>query len=164
MNGALAKVRCACARRRTQNRLRCFRLRRDEPGVALSPDGRWLAYSSNEIGPAGEFTMVPFHAGTGRDSIDRWRQMAGGIERGRRGLRPTWRGDGKELFFTSRSFNTLMSSQPEHHRRPFFRVLSRSFILFDLDAHPVSNYYAVTRDGQKIYMASYGPGSVSVVA
>ena len=34
-------------------------------------------------------------------------------------------------------------------------------LLFDLDAHPVSNYYAVTRDGQKIYMASYGLGSTA---
>jgi hypothetical protein len=33
--------------------------------------------------------------------------------------------------------------------------------LFDVDAHPIVNYYAVTRDGQKIYMASYGPGSTA---
>jgi hypothetical protein len=33
--------------------------------------------------------------------------------------------------------------------------------IFDLDAHPVSNYYAVTRDGQKIYMATYGAGSTA---
>ena len=33
--------------------------------------------------------------------------------------------------------------------------------LFDLDAHPVSKYYAVSRDGQKIYMTTYGPGSTA---
>ena len=33
--------------------------------------------------------------------------------------------------------------------------------LFDLDAHPILNYYAVLRDGRKIYMATYGPGSTA---
>jgi len=31
--------------------------------------------------------------------------------------------------------------------------------LFDLGAHPVSRFLAPTRDGQKFYAVTYGPGS-----
>jgi hypothetical protein len=31
--------------------------------------------------------------------------------------------------------------------------------LFDMGAHPVSRFYAPTRDGQKFYAVTYGPGS-----
>jgi serine/threonine protein kinase len=124
-------------------------------GVALSPDGRWLAYSSNESGLP-EINVVPFHtAPDGTPSITggKWQVSNGG------GTTPTWRGDGKELFFTNGSFNTLTSAG--------VRITGDHFLsekpqpLFDLDAHPIANYYAVTRDGQKIYMASYGPGSTA---
>jgi hypothetical protein len=31
--------------------------------------------------------------------------------------------------------------------------------LFDLGAHPVSRFFAPSRDGQKFYAVTYGPGS-----
>ena len=55
----------------------------------LSPDGRWLAYTSDE---SGEFEVYvrPFPSGQGR-----WKVSAGrGFSR-----EPRWRRDGKELFF-----------------------------------------------------------------
>jgi eukaryotic-like serine/threonine-protein kinase len=56
---------------------------------ALSPDGKWLAYSSQESGRP-EIYVVPFRQGSGK-----WRVSTGG------GTWPRWRGDGKELFYLS---------------------------------------------------------------
>jgi serine/threonine protein kinase/Tol biopolymer transport system component len=124
-------------------------------GIALSPDGRWLAYSSNESGLP-EIYVVPFHAApdaTPSIAGGKWQVSNGG------GTTPTWRGDGKELFFTNGSFNTLTSTSVSITGDHF--QSDKPQPLFDLDAHPISNYYAVTRDGQKIYMATYGPGSTA---
>jgi hypothetical protein len=54
----------------------------------ISPDGRWIAYQSNESGRA-EIYVRTF------PNIDggRWQVSAGG------GTRPTWARDGKELFY-----------------------------------------------------------------
>ena len=54
----------------------------------LSPDGRWLAYVSDESGQF-EIYVRPFPSGSGR-----WK-----ISAGRRAGEPRWRRDGKELFF-----------------------------------------------------------------
>jgi eukaryotic-like serine/threonine-protein kinase len=132
-----------------------FSLKAMWAGVALSPDGRWLAYSSPESGLP-EIYVVPFRIapdGTPSISGGKWQVSNGG------GTVPVWRGDGKELFFTNTSLNTLMSSSLNIMGDHFQNDKSRP--LFDLDAHPVSNYYAVTRDGQRIYMTSYGPGSTA---
>src|SRR5271169_2056727 len=124
-------------------------------GVALSPDGRWLAYSSSESGLP-EIYVVPFRTGPdGTPSIagGKWQVSNGG------GTAPVWRGDGKELFFTNSSAAKLMSASLSITGDHFQRDTPQS--LFDLDAHPILNYYAVQRDGQKIYMATYGPGSTA---
>ena len=55
----------------------------------FSPDGKWVAYSSNETGNW-EVYVVPFPAGDSR-----WQVSRGG------GEQPRWRRDGKELFFLS---------------------------------------------------------------
>ena len=60
----------------------------DEANGVLSPDGRWLAYQSNESGSS-EIYLVPFpdvHSSKRPVSI-------GG------GTRPLWRQDGRELFY-----------------------------------------------------------------
>ena len=123
-------------------------------GVEMSPDGRWLAYSSNESSPA-EIYIVPFRTVDGTPTISggKWQVSNGG------GYAPIWRRDGKELFFTHTSASTLMSASISIAGDHFQSDKPRS--LFDLDAHPIVNFYTVTRDGQKIYMASYGPGSTA---
>jgi len=124
-------------------------------GVAMSPDGRWLAYSSNESSLP-EIYVVPF-----RTAPDATPSIAGGkwqVSNGG-GTFPVWRGDGKELFFTNSSSNTLMSTSVSITGDHFQN--NKPQPLFDLDAHPVGNYYAVTRDGQKIYMTTYGAGSTA---
>ncbi len=124
-------------------------------GVAMSPDGRWLAYSSNESSLP-EIYVVPF-----RTAADATPSIAGGkwqVSNGG-GTFPLWRGDGKELFFTNSSSNMLMSASVTITGDHFQNDKPQP--LFDLDAHPVGKYYAVTRDGQKIYMATYGAGSTA---
>ncbi len=62
----------------------------------FSPDGRWLAYSSNESGRF-EVYVMPFGGGTGK-----WQVSSQG------GLQPVWRRDGKELFYWTAD-NALMA-------------------------------------------------------
>ena len=61
----------------------------------LSPDGRWLAYVSDESGRA-EVYIQPFtlgSAGSTRLAAGKWQISTGG------GTQPRWRSDGGELFF-----------------------------------------------------------------
>ena len=58
-----------------------------EGGAAISPDGRWLAYVSNETG-RDEVYVAPFPGMGGR-----WQVSEGG------GREPAWSRDGRELFF-----------------------------------------------------------------
>jgi serine/threonine protein kinase/Tol biopolymer transport system component len=55
----------------------------------FSPDGRWMAYASNETGKM-EIYVSPFLSATGK-----WQLSTGG------GQEPRWRQDGKELFYVS---------------------------------------------------------------
>jgi Tol biopolymer transport system component len=55
----------------------------------ISPDGKWLAYHSNETGRA-EVYVQPFPQGTGK-----WQVSTNG------GALPRWRRDGRELFYMS---------------------------------------------------------------
>jgi eukaryotic-like serine/threonine-protein kinase len=55
----------------------------------FSPDGRWIAYRSNESGRP-EVYVQTFPAGGGK-----WQVSTSG------GLLPQWRGDGREVFYTS---------------------------------------------------------------
>ena len=55
----------------------------------FSPDGRWMAYASDETGNM-EIYMAPCPSGTGK-----WQVSSSG------GQEPRWRQDGKELFYLS---------------------------------------------------------------
>ena len=59
----------------------------DEYGAQFSPDGRWVAYVSNESG-RGEISVQAFPGPGGK-----WQVSSGG------GTMPRWRKDGRELFF-----------------------------------------------------------------
>jgi len=55
----------------------------------FSPDGKWVAYSSNESG------KWEIYVTTFPDAHGKWQVSTGG------GTQPRWRGDGKELFYLS---------------------------------------------------------------
>jgi dipeptidyl aminopeptidase/acylaminoacyl peptidase len=61
----------------------------DQPGGEFSPDGRWLAYESNESGRF-EVYVQPFPEAGGK-----WQMSNAG------GTQPRWRRDGKELYYVA---------------------------------------------------------------
>ena len=62
----------------------------DESHAQISPDGKWIAYTSNSVGKRREIHVQPFPTGSGH-----WQISNGG------GDWPRWRKDGKELFYHS---------------------------------------------------------------
>jgi Tol biopolymer transport system component len=60
----------------------------DETGARVSPDGRWVAYTSDESGKAEVYLDSYAQPGRGRVKIS----LGGGAY-------PVWRGDGRELFY-----------------------------------------------------------------
>jgi len=91
---------------KTQNDLWVLPLSRDRKAIPLlqtpfrethgqiSPDGKWLAYSSNEAG-RNEVYVQPFPAGVGK-----WQVSTNG------GVFPRWRRDGRELFVMCETVRT----------------------------------------------------------
>ena len=59
----------------------------DERHAVFSPDGRWVAYTSNQSGQY-EIYVQPFQRGTGQ-----WQVSSSG------GMYPRWRSDGRELYY-----------------------------------------------------------------
>jgi Tol biopolymer transport system component len=70
----------------------------DERHAAFSPDGKWIAYDSDESGKA-EVYIQSFPASGGK-----WQVSNAG------GTIPRWRGDGKELYFRLASLGDLMAA------------------------------------------------------
>ena len=68
-------------------------------GGRLSPDGRWLAYTSTESGTA-EVYVVSFRGGQGK-----WQVSTN------EGSKPKWRRDGKELYFAN-DISRVLSAVP----------------------------------------------------
>ena len=104
---------------------------------ALSPDGRWLAYTSNESG-VNEVYVRPFpNTGGGRSQVSN----GGGSE-------PRWSGDGRALFFLDATLRTLIEARVT--TAPTFAVSGLRPLFatsgFLVDAFQTS--YDVTRDGR----------------
>ena len=72
----------------------------DETEPAFSPDGRWIAYASNESGRY-EVYVRPFPGGAPSGS-GKWQISTGG------GFHPIWSRDGRELFYETLSDNRIM--------------------------------------------------------
>lgn len=115
-----------------------------ETNGQISPDGKWVAYASNETGDW-EIYVTTFPAGVGK-----WQVSRGG------GIEPRWRGDGKEIFYldpkamllsvpvdTSATFSSGIPV-------PLFQVRGRAAIsstdLFTYD---------VVKDGQRFLVNQY---------
>jgi serine/threonine-protein kinase len=117
----------------------------DEKAAALSPDGRWIAYESNETGDD-EIYVRPFP-----DADDgKWQVSAGG------GLNPRWARSGREIFYVN---GDGAMSVAEVSTTGGFRVGQRSS-LFSLDGTGLyygSNYAAwdVAPDGQRFLMVQF---------
>jgi hypothetical protein len=124
----------------------------------MSPDGRWLAYVSDESG-ANEVYVRPL-PGPGPKK----RVSANG------GNEPKWRGDGRELFYLSADERVMAVAVHDGTNldfgspAPLFRVRTGPTRNFGYDVN-----YAVTRDGQRFVMraladeAESAPGTTVVL-
>ena len=119
---------------------------------ALSPNGRWLAYSSNETG-ADEIYVVPFP----NTSAGKWAISAGG------GTEPLWSHSGNELFYRAASGDLVAVAI---HTQPRFS-LGHSAALFPtagFTSHRFAPQYAVSPDDRRFLMIRAGtPDQLIVV-
>src|SRR5262249_25888309 len=110
-------------------------------GTDLSPDGKWLAYTSEESGRL-EVYVIPFDPRASSESAlaaGRWQISTEG------GNGPRWSRTGKELFFANPSGTTLYVASIKAEKGKL--VSSGAQKLFDLPLHPAWDYYDVGRDG-----------------
>ncbi len=120
----------------------------------LSPDGRWLAYSSNETGRH-EVYVVPFpNSGDGK-----WKVSSEG------GSSPVWSRDGRELFYASDQGMVAVSVQLS----PTF-AFGASQILFPADGFSILAFldapFDVAPDGRLLvwrYLSEAQPGPMVYV-
>jgi len=105
----------------------------------FSPDGRWVAYATDESGRF-EIVVQPFPEATGK-----WQVSTGG------GSQPRWRADGKELYFIA-SDGTLMATSiiasGSRLEVGAPAVLFQARFQGGSTANPAKHQYAVSRDGR----------------
>jgi serine/threonine-protein kinase len=119
----------------------------DEVAPALSPDGRWLAYVSNESGRA-EVYVRSFPAMTGRRQIS----VDGGTE-------PAWSPRGGELFY--RNGPALLAAELRASAGPALEMVSRR-TLFDAPDYAsdmTHRVYDVTPDGDHFVLVRNPTGA-----
>jgi Tol biopolymer transport system component len=118
----------------------------NEAHARLSPDGKWLAYASDETGRS-EIYVQRFPAPTSGKSL----VSSGG------GDQPGWRKDGKELFFLAPD-RKLMSVDVKTGAA---LELGAPKPLFQTDAPPSGaifrNHYVPSADGQKFLVVTVPP-------
>jgi eukaryotic-like serine/threonine-protein kinase len=116
----------------------------------LSPDGRWLAYSSNDSGRY-EVYVQPFGAGAtapATAAAGKWQISGGG------GVQPVWNNDGKELFYVTPD-RKLMAVQLAANRSMFSRGTSRELFSVRFNPQATGNpNYAVSPDGKRFLIAN----------
>jgi serine/threonine protein kinase/Tol biopolymer transport system component len=108
--------------------------------ATFSPDGRWIAYSSNESGQD-QVYLRAFPTGEHKTQVS----SGGGTE-------PRWRGDARELYYLASDGHIVAVSITPHRDtldigppRPLFPTQAAGLTLGILGFYQ----YAVTRDGQR---------------
>ena len=117
----------------------------DERGIALSPDGRWLAYTSNETG-ANEVYICRLEP-----NGVRWRVSRGG------GSEPRWARTG-ELFYR-KADSVFVTPIVTTASEPGIGPAKLLFTGKDSVAAPFEPLWDVSPDGQRFVFARDAPGS-----
>jgi Tol biopolymer transport system component len=107
---------------------------------SLSPDGKWLAYTSNENGDS-DIYITSFPAGGAK-----WQVSTGG------GTQPHWRGDGKELFFSVTN-NRIMAVDVAATANSITLGTPHPLFQANMQGAPLGQF-DVTRDGKKFLLNS----------
>jgi Tol biopolymer transport system component len=124
----------------------------------FSPDGKWIAYTSNESGQD-QIYIQPFPPNGGK-----WQVSTSG------GFEPRWRADGKELYYiNSRTEAKLMAVTVKWSSTPEFMPPQEVLVLgnagYGVDD---ANQYVVSADGQKFLLVRdiagpTGGGSIEIL-
>jgi hypothetical protein len=113
----------------------------------LSPDGRWLAYTTTESGKP-QVYVQPFAPGWDKPITGKWQISISG------GFNPRWRGDGKELFYLSTDDRMLMAVEVKAGAQTFDRGTPQALFVSRSSATSITSLeYAVTSDGKRFLMA-----------
>ena len=118
--------------------------------ASLSPDGRWLAFVSYESGKS-EVYVQAFP-----DAAGRWMVSSDG--RPSDVTRPTWRDDGRELYYLRGS---ALVAVPVTGDATF--SFGRPETLFNISVTSVSGAYSVREDGQRILTNELPPTDQSKI-
>jgi Tol biopolymer transport system component len=114
----------------------------NENGARLSPDGRWVAYISDES------TQPEVYVRSFPDLSVKIRISTSG------GNQPQWRGDGKELFYIAPD-NTIYSVPLTTTALRVVPGTPEPLFTANVDQNKsIRNQFAVTRDGQKFLLMS----------
>jgi Tol biopolymer transport system component len=111
---------------------------------ALSPDGRWLAYASDESGVL-EVYVRPFP----NTSAGRWQVSNGG------GVEPVWSANGREIIYVGQS-GRLLAAQVNAADNFFVNELRPLFDASALDFDGFHQSYAITADARHFIFSSSG--------
>jgi Tol biopolymer transport system component/DNA-binding winged helix-turn-helix (wHTH) protein len=102
---------------------------------AFSPDGRWVAYQTNESGRY-QIVVQPFPEPTGK-----WQVSTMG------GFDPRWRADGKEIYFISPD-NKLMAASVNTSGSTFSAGVPVALFSVRVGPNQAKQRYAVSADGR----------------
>ncbi|MDA2933956.1 hypothetical protein MYX82_06390 [Acidobacteria bacterium AH-259-D05] len=110
-----------------------------ERSPMISPDGRWLAYISDESGQ-NEIYVQPFP-----EAGQKWLISTGG------GIEPMWSPDGRELFYRTadQMMAVAIQTEPRFSARTPRQLYKGTYILDTGVGHP---RYSVSPDGQHFMM------------
>ena len=116
----------------------------------FSPDGKFIAYRSDEDNPLkGEVYVRPFDAATGLPGDGKWRVSKDGVN-----AMIHWRSDGKEVFFRGLELETndMVVMSADVSAGPGFRADAPK-TLFRLPGPLPGNLNNISRDGQRFVFA-----------
>ena len=125
---------------RRRSPLAFLRTEANEVAAAFSPDGRWVAYASDESGRY-EVYVRAFPSGEGRRQVP-----SGG------GISPLWRADGGELYFQAP--NGMVMAAAVERGGAFAARSPVALFAFRPSGSLFSPYYVPSPDGQRFLVSS----------
>ena len=116
----------------------------------LSPDGKFMAFRSDEAKPErGEVYVRPFDASTGKPGEGKWQVSKDGVM-----AMLHWRADGKEIFFRGQNLesNEMLVMSVDVETKPTFHAGTPK-LLFKLPGPLGGNLGNISSDGQRFVFA-----------